>query len=245
MKYPLLLPLLSALFIFKAAAVTPPPARENIEWCDVRITHTNENKLPRVLLLGDSITSNYFGPVEKRLADKAYVNRLATSAFLSDPVLLAQIAMVLDMARYDVIHFNNGMHGWQHSEEEYRNAFPAVLATIRQHAPNAKLIWASTTSLKIDTAAASASAPSEAGAADAGKLMLQADLRQVSDARIVARNAIAAAIMQRENIPVDDLHALTLGHPELHSDNVHFKSAGTDLQAEQVSNEILKQLPPR
>ena len=177
MKKPLLFAVLITLVSLNSAADTPSPSRENIEWCDIWVSHANDSKLPRVLLLGDSITRGYHPADEKRLADKAYVNRLTTSAFLSDPVLLTQIAMVLDMAHYDVIHFNNGMHGWQHSEEEYRSAFQAVLATIRQHAPKAKLIWASTTSLKIDTTAAAPNAPSEAGSADAGKLMIQADLR--------------------------------------------------------------------
>jgi hypothetical protein len=47
----------------------------------VWITHANENKLPRVLLIGDSIARDYYPEVEKRLAGKAYVNRLTTSAF--------------------------------------------------------------------------------------------------------------------------------------------------------------------
>ena len=56
--------------------------------------------------------------LEKKLAGKAFVARLATSRFLADPVLLKEIALVLDQMRFDVIHFNNGMHGWQHSELE-------------------------------------------------------------------------------------------------------------------------------
>ncbi len=35
-------------------------------------------------------------------------------------------------------------------------------------------------------------------------------------------NAIAAKIVQPEGIPVNDLFTPMLGHPELHSDNVHF-----------------------
>src|SRR5437868_14877310 len=103
-----------------ASAANSPPAREAIEWCDVWITHANETNLPRVLLIGDSITRAYYPEVEKRLTGKAFVARLATSRFVADPVLLKEIALVLDGTRFDVIHFNNGMHGWQHSEGEYR-----------------------------------------------------------------------------------------------------------------------------
>src|SRR5467141_804441 len=124
-----------------------PPAREAIEWCDIWISHANETNLPRVLLIGDSIARDYYAEVEKRLAGKAFVARLATSRFVADPVLLKEIEMVLEGTKFDVIHFNNGMHGWQHSEAAYRKAFPLFLAAIKSHAPQAKLIWATTTPL--------------------------------------------------------------------------------------------------
>src|SRR5579859_2852075 len=96
-------------------AQVDPSARESIEWCDIWISHANETKLPRVLLIGDSITRAYYPEVEKHLAGKAYVGRLSSSAFISDPALIQQIVMVLSQYQFDVIHFNNGMHGWQHS----------------------------------------------------------------------------------------------------------------------------------
>ena len=101
------------------------------------------------MLIGDSITRAYYPAVEKRLAGKAYVGRLSSSAFISDPALLDQIKMVLSQYKFDVIHFNNGMHGWQHTEKEYEQAFPEYLQVIKKYAPNAKLIWANTTPLKV------------------------------------------------------------------------------------------------
>ena len=105
-----------ATHIATAQAGAAPPAREAIEWCDIWISHANETNLPRVLLIGDSITRDYYSEVEKHLDGKAYVGRLATSRFIGDPVLLSEIKSVLDGAKFDVIHFNNGMHGWQHTE---------------------------------------------------------------------------------------------------------------------------------
>src|ERR1022692_3557551 len=86
-------------FILLAGAAPPdvsPSSRESIEWCDIWISHANETNLPRVLLIGDSITRAYYPEVEKRLAGKAYVARLSSSAFISDPALLKQIEMVLN-----------------------------------------------------------------------------------------------------------------------------------------------------
>src|SRR5690348_11046894 len=98
MKY-LLLPFLLAVGMASNFAAEPnaaPPAREAIEWCDIWISHANETNLPRILLIGDSIAREYYPEVEKRLAGKAFVARLATSRFLADPVLLKEIELVLD-----------------------------------------------------------------------------------------------------------------------------------------------------
>ena len=212
----------------------PLSGRERIEWCDIWIPDANAAKLPRVLLLGDSITRGYSTAVEKRLADKAYVARLATSAFISDPSLLDEIALVLDHNHFDVIQFNNGMHGWSHSEAEYRQAFPSFLAAIRQHAPQAKLIWASTTWI---APAPEPAAAVDASATDKGKLMVKADLTTASNERIRARNAIAREYVDAAKIPVDDLYALTENQPEYHqgSGSVHFNAKGIAAQADQVA----------
>ena len=197
---------------------------ESIEWCDIWISHANETNLPRVLLIGDSITRAYYPEVEKHLAGKAYVGRLSSSAFISDPALIAQIKMVLGEYKFEVIHFNNGMHGWQHSEKEYEDAFATVLKTIQQCAPNVKLIWANTTPLKVSP------------------ILPPDNQTQATDERIATRNAIAAKIVQPEGIPVNDLFTPMLGHPELHSDNVHFNDQGVALQAAQVAIQIEKLL---
>src|SRR5258706_8969020 len=148
----LLFPLsLAAVCAIKIAAANPGtalPSRESIEWCDIWISHANETNLPRVLLIGDSIARDYYPEVEKRLTGKAFVARLATSRFVADPVLLREIELVLNDAKFDVVVFNNGMHGWQHSEAEYRKAFPKFIKTIQARARSARLIWATTTPLR-------------------------------------------------------------------------------------------------
>ena len=128
--------------------------------------------------------------------------------------------MVLGTYKFDVIHFNNGMHGWQHSETEYQKGFPGFLKTIQEYAPHAKLIWATTTPLKV-----SPKLPPD-------------DQTQATDERISARNAMALVFVQAQGIPVDDLNALVRGHPEYHSDNVHFNAGGIELEAAMVAAQI-------
>jgi hypothetical protein len=229
MKYLLLFVSLTAGWtnnLFASDPKPPLPARESIEWCDIWISHANETNLPRVLLIGDSIARDYYSEVEKCLAGKAFVARLATSRFVADPVLLKEIEAVLDGTRFDVIQFNNGMHGWQHSEEEYRKEFPKLLETFRTHAPQAKLLWATTTPLRN------------------GKDVTYDTQAEYSDERIAARNAIAAEILATEKIPTVDLNEAVRGRPELHSDNVHFNGQGSQILATKICETLMKLLAP-
>ncbi|HVU27218.1 MAG TPA: SGNH/GDSL hydrolase family protein [Verrucomicrobiae bacterium] len=216
----------SVLSISAQPSTYSTSAHESIEWCDIWISHANETNLPRVLLIGDSITRAYYPEVEKNLAGKAYVGRLTSSAFISDPALLMQIKMVLSQYKFDVIHFNNGMHGWTHSEREYAAAFPGFLKTIQEYAPHAKLVWGNTTPLKI-----SPNLPPD-------------NQTEATDERIAARNAIALKFVLAAGISVDDLNSPMRGHPEFHADNVHFNGQGIEIQAAQVAAQIEKQLNP-
>jgi hypothetical protein len=214
MKYITLLLSLLVVFIAGAKAKAddyPPSAKESIEWCDIWISHADETNLPRVLLIGDSITRAYYPQVERR------------SAFISDPALLEQIKMVLSEYQFDVIHFNNGMHGWQHSEKEYGEAFPKYLETIQKYEPKAKLIWANTTPLKESPASSE-------------------NFTIATDERIAQRNAIAAKFVQAQGIPVEDLNTPMQGHPEYHDGNVHFNTRGISIQAGVVAADVEKLL---
>jgi lysophospholipase L1-like esterase len=194
------------------------PRRESIEWCDAWLPHMKDTALPRVMLIGDSITRGYYAGVEQRLKDKAYVARLATSKGLGDAALLDEVKVFLGQARFDVVHLNIGMHGWDYSEAEYRKHLPALVKTVRKYAPGAKLIWAQTTPIRKDF---------EKGA---------------QNARIEERNRIAREYCQRSGIPVDDLHALMKKHGDKHSDDIHFNKAGNEVLAEQVAGSILPAL---
>jgi len=219
---------MAAGFASSVAVAEPdaaPPARESIEWCDIWISHANETNLPRVLLIGDSIARDYYPEVEKRLAGKAFVARLTTSRFVADPVLLKEIGLVLDGTKFDVIVFNNGMHGWQHTEAEYQKAFPKLIKTIRANAPRARLIWATTTPLRD------------------GKGVTYDTKAEYSDERIAARNALAAEVVTAQKIPTVDLNSAVRGHPEFHSDNVHFNGQGSQILASQIIGAVERLLP--
>ena len=196
----------------------PKVVREGIEWLDVWVPRADARELPRVLLLGDSIARGYGPQVERKLEGRAYVARMATSKGLGDPALLAEVAMILNQARFDVIHFNNGLHGFGYAEDDYARAFPGLIATLRKGAPGAKLIWATTTPVRLRD---------------------HLDRLDPRTRRVEARNAIAARIVGAEKIPVDDLFALMIDHPEYHElDGIHFGGKGVAAQAARVAERI-------
>jgi hypothetical protein len=201
-------------------ALTGPQDRssqtEEIEWTwEVRPSHTDP-KLPNVLLLGDSITRNYYPEVQRELAATANVYLLATSASVGDPRLLRQLADYATAVpiTFCVVHFNNGMHGWAYSEAEYRNSFPSLIAALHALASKAILLWATTTPVKVD---------SEPGP---------------TNARIQARNSIAQSFVTADGIGVDDQHGLMAEHPDLYLDGVHYNEQGSNLQGMQAARTI-------
>jgi len=198
-------------------------SREKIEWLDVWIPDTNERGLPRVLLVGDSITRGYGKQVETGLQGKAYVARLTTSKSLGDPLLLDQVGLVLAEHKFDIIHFNNGMHGDGYSEEAHAAALPAMLARLRRDAPGARIVLATTTDVRERN---------------------NLDKVLPKTGRMVRRNELVFAFAKREHLPVNDLFGLIRDHPEYHNaDGVHFNEKGSAALAAQVVSAISQLLP--
>ena len=77
-----------------------------------------------------------------------------------------------------------------------------------------------------------------------GNLLATYDTKaEYSDERIAARNALAAEVVAAQKIPTADLNAVVRGHPEFHSDNVHFNGQGSQVLATQVYAAVEKLLP--
>ncbi len=211
----------------KAQTVIAPAgrhvAREPIEWIRLWLPNVNKTGLPQVLLVGDSITEAYYKDVAADLKGKAYVGYFASSLSVGDPMLPRQIALILRNYKFDVIHFNNGLHGKGYSEEEYARYFPQYEKTLQSNARGAKLIWTSSTPVRM------------------GKEMAEfAPWTQ----RVTARNRIAAAYVRKAGIPIDDLYAAVLHHPEyyLGLHGTHPNPEGRAAEARDVAASILKAL---
>ena len=200
---------------------TPTSIPEEIEWTwEVRPPHPDP-KLPNVLLLGDSLSRNYFPEVTKDLAGTANVYLMASSTSVGDPRLAREIREFAKMENvpFRIVHFNNGMHGWDYTEAQYQAAFPEFLRTVRSLvATNSGLIWATITPVQPKA------------------------FNGATNGRVDARNAIAQTFIHAAHIPIDDQHALMMQHQNLYQDTVHFNTAGSNLMGDQAAATISAQL---
>lgn len=123
---------------------------ENVEWSRAYAFSLTDDKrdLPRVFLVGDSICNGYQEKVRELLDGKMNVSYWISSYCVTSPGYLRLLDFYLDEAKYDVVHFNNGLHSLQTAEEDYEKGLRAALAMIRAKQPGAKIIWATSTPLK-------------------------------------------------------------------------------------------------
>ena len=177
----------------------------------------DDPKLPRVLLIGDSVSRGYTMAVRKALAGKANVHRAPENC---GPTAngLKKLDMWLGDGKWDVIHFNFGIHDRLTPSAQYEERLERIV--VRLQKTGAKLVWASTTPIPKDEA------------------------KKQTPESVVERNAVAARVMQKHDIAVDDLfafitpHLATVQNPH----DVHFNAKGYDLLGGQVAEAVLASL---
>lgn len=201
-------------------AVTENPAFAKIE---------DTPGLPRVLLIGDSISIGYTLFARELLAGKMNVHRIPTNAGHT-PKGIENIDSWLGKAHWDAIHFNWGLHDLKYMFDDQPQVelaqYERNLTRLawRLQETGARLIWATTTpvpSLRV------------------GPKRIPADVPRYNEA--------AARVMKRHPVAIDDLY--TFAMPRLAEiqipDNVHFTPEGSRALAGQVAASILAALSPR
>ena len=192
---------------------------ENIEWSTSYAYGLTDksSKLPRVLLVGDSICNGYQGGVRSRLSRKMNVTYWISSYCVTSKPYLTLLSVYLDEAEYDVIHFNNGLHSLQTPTADYERAYQAALELIRRKQPKAKLVWCSSTPLT-----------------DVAKTAKCRELNAAAERAVAKVGGIAK----------DDLYALCdkFDRKSDWRDVYHFKAHAIAKQAEQVADVVLNAL---
>jgi len=177
----------------------------------------DDPKLPRVLLIGDSVSRGYTLPTRRALAGVANVHRAPANC---GPTAsgLKNLDVWLGDGKWDLIHFNFGIHDRGTPLKDYVTRLEQIAERLQK--TGAKVVWASTTPIPDNPA------------------------QKQTAASIVERNDAASVLMKRRGIPMDDLFAaITPRLAELQNPNdVHFKPEGYDFLGAQVAAAIRAQL---
>lgn len=191
--------------------------------------------LPRVLIIGDSISIGYTIPTRQLLAGQVNLHRVPANAGHTGmgvaglPKWLAE-----ENGKWDLIHFNWGL--WDlcyrnpesknqgrrdkvdgtltHTPEIYAANLEKIVAELKK--TGAKLVFATTTPVP----------EGELG-------------RKLGDDKVY--NDAARTVMAKHNIDVNDLHAVMAGKMDrfgTKEGDVHFKAEGSQLLAQQVAETI-------
>jgi len=178
--------------------------------------------LPRVLLIGDSISMGYTLPTRKLLAGKANVHRIPTNG---GPTTngLKNIKAWLGDSKWDVIHFNFGLHDLRHMADGKRQVEPAdyeanlrtIVAALRK--TGARVIFATTTPVPE------------------GRLSPPRTFGDVAE-----YNRIARRVMAENGVAVNDLHAAIAPNLPQHQNarDVHFNAAGSEALGQTVAQAV-------
>ena len=181
--------------------------------------------MKKILLLGDSIRLNYQERVKECLEGKADVRHPATNCCFSKYTLrfINNWLGLFEGEKPDIVHWNNGIWDTTTISErvpaltnlgEYVDTMTAIYHEIRAFAPEAKIIFATTTPLGTGHS------------------------NQKRRDRIVRYNDTIVKVLRDEyGCDIDDLYSFVLPHlgDYLAEDNVHLSDLGKEMVGGEVA----------
>lgn len=206
----------------------------------------NDAKLPNVLIYGDSISIHYTNTVREELSGKANLYRIHlnggdSSSFIPKMKRMHKVMQKATLTdawsfKWDVIHFNVGLHDLKYSLNrklnkkngvqkttiaKYESNLLAIVQYLKVLAPKATLIFSTTT-------------PIPEG--EPGRIVGDADKYNHSAVKI---------LKAFPEIKINDLHSFTKPN---HKDwwkkagDVHYNEIGRKAQGEEVARNVLSEL---
>ena len=194
--------------------------RENIEWTNMRWNDAPDNCKARILLIGDSIVVGHERLLHDIVKDEYCIDSFATAKCVSDIDYMKELNYMLSSNDYELVIFNNGLHGFDVSDEDYEANLEEVLTDLNKRVK--KMAWRTSTPMRD-----------------------KEDLNKFNPARtptILKRNAFAAKVAEELNIPVLDLYTPMVENVDYFSpDAVHYNEEGKAAQAK-ILAEFIKEV---
>jgi acyl-CoA thioesterase-1 len=191
--------------------------------------------LPNVLIIGDSISIGYTLPTRTLLKGKVNLHRIPTNG---GPTIkgVSEIEKWLGTRKWDLIHFNWGLHDLKYMGKDGTNLVPKEKGgivqvplvdykknleklVVRMRKSATKLVWRNTTPIPPGSKA-----------------------RYVGDS--VKYNKAAARVMKKHGVPTLDLYTPSKKNMKdwMREADVHYYAHGSQALADRVAEDILKRL---
>lgn len=192
--------------------------------------------LPRILVIGDSISGGYRGFLTRHYEGKANIDYWMIGylhAGNENSALERALTGVLSNGPYDVVTFNFGLHWWPkderyQSDETYLTSMTKVVKLMQNVSPETRFIWARTTPWRT--------IPDDA----------PPTLETRENERIIHVNQLADKIMQDHGIPTVDLYTIAAARLDTiklgSKDSVHWSGDVSKEFADKIIEEIDRQL---
>ncbi|MBQ8892952.1 MAG: SGNH/GDSL hydrolase family protein [Clostridia bacterium] len=203
---------------------------EKIEWTRMWRENADE-KMRRVLLIGDSIIDGCKSIVGKNLPEGHTISSYATSKGVDDPFLYREVELLAaqESFEYAAVYFNSGLHFHGQTPEVYKENYLRTLGLL-QKIVKAPFILGLSTPLTCGTGG------------DPAKHETPVTLQE-TNATVIAYNEKVREIAAETGLPVFDAYGLMVEHPELKSnDGCHFNDDGKKMLGEAIAAAIEKLL---
>lgn len=209
-----------------AAVEKDPRLQSDGKGWRIDVSPGTDASLPRVLLVGDSILNGYLAPARKLLEGRFRVDAWVNPHHQSDSYNLQLGEILTTHGPYQLVHLNTGLHGWQEGrikEGTFEPLMQGMLRVVREKNPDTRFIWASSTPVTVK------GKPTE----------LDPEINPI----MIQQNRMAAAVMERNGIAVNDFYSLLSDNLALaRGDQFHWTPAAYDLLAKACATSVSKAL---
>lgn len=201
-------------FTFEAESKTP---LETYEWDNVWFEHANDPEHLRVLYIGDSISCGTRHQATAVTGEKIYFDGIGTSKAIDNPYFKDSIRLyAAQQERRNAVIFNNGLHGFHLSTEEYAEHYESVVKFLLEEFAGTPVALVLSTAVKNEATAK----------------------------KVIERNNAVLNIADKYNLPIIDIHTVSVARlNEIDEDGVHFGNAGYVPFAEVIVKRLQELVP--
>lgn len=186
---------------------------ETYEWDDGWIEFANDTETYRVLYIGDSISRGMRFIINKLADGKIRIDNYATSKAVDNPYFVKAVELFANQVKYrNLILFNNGLHGFHLSTDEYEKYYDNIIENLINDYPYTEVKIVLTT--------------------HTNRSKEQSDI-------INERNISARKIASKYGLKVIDLYDVAYEHRHmLTGDGVHMNEEGYEVLAKTILKTI-------